>query len=167
VIDHRIGFMASREPAAQAARPRDKDFYAALGRAIRVTRTEQGLERKELARLAGLSYPYLSEIEKGKKRASTEALLPIARALGLRQSELLERAERLLERGLPRSELAGIPTRGRRLPKSRELARVYRLAPARAESAGEAGLQELVSRAGHLAADDFNRILDLVRRLAR
>ena len=158
--------MASREPAAQAARPRDKDFYAALGRAIRVTRTEQGLERKELARLAGLSYPYLSEIEKGKKRASTEALLPIARALGLRQSELLERAERLLERGLHRSEL-GIPTRGRRSPKSRELARVYQLAPARAESAGEAGLQELVSRAGQLAADDFNRVLDLVRRLAR
>ena len=165
MIDHRIGFMASGEPAAQAARPRDKDFYAALGRAIRVTRTEQALERKELARLAGISYPYLSEIEKGKKRASTEALLPIARALGLRQSELLERAERLLDRGLPRSDLA--PTRGRRSPHRRELARVYRLAPARAESVGEAGLQELVSRAGQLAADDFNRVLDLVRRLAR
>src|SRR5947209_16525251 len=110
--------MASREPAAPAARPRDKDFYAALGRAIRVTRTEQGLERKELARLAGLSYPYLSEIEKGKKRASTEALLPIARALGLRQSELLERAERLLERGLVRNATAvsrrRLPTPGRR-----------------------------------------------------
>ncbi|TMF85166.1 MAG: helix-turn-helix domain-containing protein [Chloroflexi bacterium] len=157
--------MASREPAAQVARSRDKDFYAALGRAIRVTRTEQGLERKELARLAGLSYPYLSEIEKGKKRASTEALLPIARALGLRQSELLERAERLLEHGLSRSDLA--PTPRRRSRQSRELARVYRLAPARAESAGEAGLQELLSRAGHLAADDFNRVLDLMRRLAR
>ena len=157
--------MASREPAAQVARSRDKDFYAALGRAIRVTRTEQGLERKELARLAGLSYPYLSEIEKGKKRASTEALLPIARALGLRQSELLERTERLLEHGLSRSDLA--PTPRRRSRQSRELARVYRLAPARAESAGEAGLQELLSRAGHLAADDFNRVLDLVRRLAR
>src|SRR5438128_12269230 len=129
--------MASREPAALAASARGKDFYAALGRAIRVTRTEQGLERKELARLSGLSYPYISEIEKGKKRASTEALRPIARALGLRQSELLERAERLLERGLPRSELA--PTPRRRSRQSRELARVYRLAPARAESAGEAG----------------------------
>jgi transcriptional regulator with XRE-family HTH domain len=166
VIDHRIGFMASREPAAQVARSRDKDFYAALGRAIRVTRTEQGLERKELARLAGLSYPYLSEIEKGKKRASTEALLPIARALGLKQSELLERAERLLERGLSRSVLAGGVARRERPPGRRELARVYRLRPAGADSASAAGLKELVSRAGQLATDDFNRLLDLARRLA-
>ncbi len=167
MIDHRIGFMASREPAARAASSRGKDFYAALGRAIRVTRTEQGLERKELARLSGLSYPYVSEIEKGTKRASTEALLPIARALGLRQSELLERAERLLERGLLGSELAGIPSRRGRRSKGRELARVYRLEPAGGELASEAGLKELMSRAGYLAADDFNRILDLVRRLAR
>jgi len=167
VIDHRIGSMASREPAARVASPRGKDFYAALGRAIRVTRTEQGLERKELARLSGLSYPYVSEIEKGTKRASTEALLPIARALGLRQSELLERAERLLERGLLGSELAGTPTRRGRTSKRRVLARVYRLEPASLELASEAGLKELMSRAGHLAADDFNRILDLVRRLAR
>jgi len=167
VIDHRIGFMASREPAALAASPRGKDFYAALGRAIRVTRTEQGLERKELARLSGLSYPYISEIEKGKKRASTEALRPIARALGLRQSELLERAERLLERGLLGSALAGISSRKGRRSRGQALARVYRLDPAGAESASEAGLQELASRAGQLAADDFNRILDLVRRLAR
>src|SRR2546430_8388833 len=119
--------MASREPAALAGSARGKAFYAALGRGIRVPRTEQGLERKELARLAGLSYPYLSEIEKGKKRASTEALLPIARALGLRQSELLERAERLLEHGLSRSDLA--PTPRRRSRQSRELARVSPLAP--------------------------------------
>ncbi len=158
--------MASRGLAALAAAPRGRDFYEALGRAIKVARTEQGLERKELARLSGLSYPYLSEIEKGKKRASTEALLPIARALGLRQSELLERAELLLERGLSTSEPSGTVRRRRtvgRLP----MARLYRLQPAGVDSASEAGLQELVSRAGRLGADDFNRILDLVRRLAR
>jgi transcriptional regulator with XRE-family HTH domain len=165
VLDDRIVFMASREPATLAAVPRDRDFYTALGRAIKVTRTEQGLERKELARLSGLSYPYLSEIEKGKKRASTETLLTIAQALGLKQSELLERAERLLVRGLARSELSGAVRR--RAPGRRALARVYRLQPGGADTASAAGLQELVSRAGHLAADDFNRVLDLVRRLAR
>jgi transcriptional regulator with XRE-family HTH domain len=157
--------MASREPAIAAA-PRGRDFYAALGRAIKVTRTEQGIERKELARLSGLSYPYLSEIEKGKKRASTEALIPIAQALGLRQSELLDRAERLLARGASRSEPPGTIRRGR-APTRRPLAHVYRLAAAGADAASEAGLQELISRAGRLGADDFNRILDLVRRLAR
>jgi len=157
--------MASSQPAALSQPPRSKDFYAALGRAIKVTRTEQGLERKELARLSGISYPYLSEIEKGKKRASTEAMRPIARALGLRQSQLLERAELLLERGLVASQPPAA-TRGRALAR-RPLARVYRLEPAGSDSKNEAGLQELVARAGQLAADDFNRVLDLVRRLAR
>jgi transcriptional regulator with XRE-family HTH domain len=158
--------MASRDEAALAAAPRGKDFYEALGRAIKVTRAEQGLERKELARLSGLSYPYLSEIEKGKKRASTEALLPIARALGLRQSELLERTEGLLERGLSTAEPSGTVRRRRALGR-RPLAHVYRLQPVGADSASEAGLQELVSRAGQLGGDDFHRVLDLVRRLAR
>jgi transcriptional regulator with XRE-family HTH domain len=158
--------MASPQAAALSQPPRSKDFYAALGRAIKVTRTEQGLERKELARLSGLSYPYLSEIEKGTKRASTEALRPIARALGLRQSQLLERAELLLERGLSGSQPSGGAPRGRARAR-RPLARVYRLEAAGPESRNEAGLQELVARAGQLAADDFNRVLDLVRRLAR
>ena len=166
MIGHRIVLMASREPAVAGAAPRGKDFYEALGRAIKVTRTEQGLERKELARLSRLSYPYLSEIEKGKKRASTEALLPIARALGLRHSELLERAEGLLERGLPRSQASGIVRRGRAAGRG-TLARVYRLKATRGDPAREAGLQELATRAGRLGADDFNRVLDLVRRLAR
>ena len=164
MVDGRIVLMASPEPAALSQAPRGKDFYGALGRAIKVTRTEQGLERKELARLSGLSYPYLSEIEKGKKRASSEAMRPIARALGLRQSQLLERAELLLERGL--SQPPGAVPRGRAVAR-RPLARVYRLDPAGSESANNAGLQELVARAGQLAADDFNRVLDLVRRLAR
>jgi transcriptional regulator with XRE-family HTH domain len=158
--------MASREPQALATAPRGRDFYEALGRAIKVTRTEQGLERKELARLSGLSYPYLSEIEKGKKRASTEALLPIARALGLRHSELLERAEGLLERGLSRSEPSATIHRGR-APGRQTFARVYALKPAPGDPASDTGLQELATRARRLGADDFNRVLDLVRRLAR
>jgi len=156
--------VASREPAFASSKW-NRDFYRALGQAIKIARTEQGIERKELARLSGLSYPYLSEIEKGKKRASTEALLPIARALGLRHSELLERAERLQELGLLRN---GALARGRRLrtPARGALARVYPLQPAPADSA-PAGLQELVSRSGQLAADDFNRVLDFARRLSR
>src|SRR6202521_5555396 len=139
--------MASREPAALAAAPRGKDFYEALGRAIKVTRTEQGLERKELARLSGLSYPYLSEIEKGKKRASTEAMRPIARALGLRQSQLVERAELLLERGLSGSQPSVTVRRGlaRRPPGP-----VCRLDQAGAASANDASLPELGGRGGAL-----------------
>ena len=41
MIDHRIALLASPEAAALAPASRGKDFYAALGRAIKVTRTEQ------------------------------------------------------------------------------------------------------------------------------
>src|SRR5712692_9612075 len=69
----RMVLMEQLEPLAPFEEPSRADFYRALGRAIKVTRAEQGLERKELSRLSGVSYPYLSEIEKGKKRPSTEA----------------------------------------------------------------------------------------------
>lgn len=72
----------------------DPGYYEALGRAIRVLRTERGLERKELAEAAGLSYPYLSEIETGRKRPSSKALFVIAEALGVRPSEVLSLADR-------------------------------------------------------------------------
>jgi DNA-binding XRE family transcriptional regulator len=71
----------------------DPAYYDALGRAIQVLRVERGMQRKDLAERSGVSYPYLSEIENGKKRPSSESLLAIANALGLRPSELMERAE--------------------------------------------------------------------------
>jgi transcriptional regulator with XRE-family HTH domain len=67
----------------------------AVGRAIRVIRTEQGMSRKELARRSELSYPYVSEIETGKKSPSSRALRSIADAFGLPVHELLAAAETL------------------------------------------------------------------------
>jgi DNA-binding CsgD family transcriptional regulator/DNA-binding XRE family transcriptional regulator len=108
--------MEQLDPLAPFEEPSRADFYRALGRAIKVTRAEQGLERKELSRLSGVSYPYLSEIEKGKKRPSTEAVRALASALGLRQSELLERAERALERAVPGASTAPDRAGGRLKP---------------------------------------------------
>lgn len=68
-------------------------MWEALGRAIKVERVARGWERKELAERAGMSYPYLSEIETGKKRPSWRALATIAETFGLRASQLLEQAE--------------------------------------------------------------------------
>jgi transcriptional regulator with XRE-family HTH domain len=164
VFEHKIVLMASREPAFARA-DWNQEFYRALGRAIKVARTEQGLERKELARLSGFSYPYLAEIEKGVKRPSTEALILIAQALGLKQSELLQRAERLLEREASKPQAAVSRTRARPMPK-RARSRVYELESVTAESPSRTSLQELTSRVGQLGADDFHRVLDLVRRLA-
>src|SRR6266545_2322629 len=71
----------------------DRAFFEALGRAIKVLRAERGLERKELAEASGVSYPYLSEIENGKKQPSSKAVLALAEALGVAPSDLLAMAE--------------------------------------------------------------------------
>lgn len=73
--------------------PDSPEVWAALGHVIKVERVARGLERKELAEMAGISYPYLSEIETGKKRPSWSALGAIADALTLRASDLLAAAE--------------------------------------------------------------------------
>lgn len=66
-----------------------------LGRAIAATRVERGMKRGQLAEAARVSYPYLSELEKGTKRGSTQKVAQIAHALGLTLSQLLARAEAL------------------------------------------------------------------------
>src|SRR5687767_2496738 len=65
----------------------------ALGRAIRVLRTDRGISRKDVAEASGLSYPFLSEIESGRKRPSSRALESIATALGVRPHDLLAMAD--------------------------------------------------------------------------
>lgn len=72
---------------------KDVDFAKALGRAIAVQRTHLGVSRKELSVSAGISYPFISEIENGKKRASAESLEKIAKALNLSPAALYESAE--------------------------------------------------------------------------
>lgn len=61
-------------------------------------RIEQGIKRAELAEATGLSYTFLSEIERGIKRGSEKSVYLIADALGMRPSELLMRAESLRDR---------------------------------------------------------------------
>lgn len=70
-----------------------------VGRAIRVLRNEIGINRKELAERSGVSYPYLSEVEAGKKSPSSKTVRAIADALGVRVHRLLEIAEGLSEEG--------------------------------------------------------------------
>jgi transcriptional regulator with XRE-family HTH domain len=74
------------------------EFYAALGLAIKVLRTEREISRKQLAASAGVSYPYLADIESGRGRPSSSALIKISGALELEASELLSAAERFVER---------------------------------------------------------------------
>ena len=65
----------------------------ALGKAITMRRTEMGMKRTKLAERAALSYPYLSEIENGRKQPSAEKLRSLATALKMNVVDLMGLAE--------------------------------------------------------------------------
>ncbi|MBQ1072771.1 helix-turn-helix transcriptional regulator [Micromonospora sp. C31] len=73
-----------------------------IGGVLRRLRLRQGRTLREVAEAAGVSVPYLSEVERGRKEASSEVLAAICRALGIRLSDLLEEARDDLRRVEPR-----------------------------------------------------------------
>jgi transcriptional regulator with XRE-family HTH domain len=65
---------------------------ARLGRAIRAARHDRGMTLAQVAAQAGLSQPFLSQLELGRSRPSMRSLFRIATALGTTQQALLGRA---------------------------------------------------------------------------
>jgi transcriptional regulator with XRE-family HTH domain len=60
-----------------------------VGDVLRRTRLEQGRTLAGVARAARVSMPYLSELERGRKEASSEVLAAICAALRIDLSDLL------------------------------------------------------------------------------
>ncbi len=60
-----------------------------IGSVLRRIRLRQGRTLQDVARAADVSLPYLSEIERGRKEASSELLAAICGALDVPLSELL------------------------------------------------------------------------------
>ncbi|WP_400994602.1 helix-turn-helix domain-containing protein [Agromyces sp. GXQ0307] len=91
------------------ARPLWRDV---LGDVLRDERLEQERILTEVARTAGVSPQYLSEVERGRKEASSEVLGAVADALGLELVDVVGRvAGRLALReihGVPASGIAGM-----------------------------------------------------------
>lgn len=73
--------------------PRSK-AHQALGRAFHEARERTGLTQAEIAHRAGLAPTYISDIERGIRNPSYESLVALAKALGVRLSEVIRRAER-------------------------------------------------------------------------
>ncbi|GAB3440082.1 hypothetical protein GCM10027570_05200 [Streptomonospora sediminis] len=60
-----------------------------VGGVLRRARLEQGRTLQDVADEAGVSLPYLSEIERGRKEPSSEVLAAVYRALGLQLLDLV------------------------------------------------------------------------------
>ena len=63
----------------------------AIGSVLRRIRTERGTTLRQLSESSRVSVPYLSEIERGRKEASSEILAALCRVLGMTEGELLTR----------------------------------------------------------------------------
>jgi transcriptional regulator with XRE-family HTH domain len=87
-------------PVAGAPAPavREPLWRHVVGDVLRRERLAQERTLKDVADEARISMPYLSEIERGLKEASSEVLAAAARALGLRLADLLALAQGELSR---------------------------------------------------------------------
>lgn len=63
----------------------------AIGAVLRRLRTERGTTLREVSACSRISIPYLSEIERGRKEASSEILAALCPVLGISEEELLMR----------------------------------------------------------------------------
>ncbi len=77
-----------------------KSPQLAFGRAVRRLREKQGHSQERFAQRAKVDRTYMSEIERGVTNISLVMADRVARAFGIRLSELLTEAER--EKELPR-----------------------------------------------------------------
>ena len=137
-------------------------YSAALGRAIKLLRTEQGVERKELADRAGISYSYLAEIENGNKPPSSSVLVVLAEALGLRPHQIHAAADNLTERREGQTTLLADESLGK--PETQMRVAAMMASPSSLDRSPNRR-QEIIELLDQLSEQDLALVLDLARRL--
>jgi XRE family transcriptional regulator, stress-response regulator len=109
-----------------------------LGAALRRARRAQGRTLADVARSAKVSMQYLSELERGRKEASSEVLAAICAALRIDLPELLtEVGRRLAEAQRPR-----VIRLGSALSSGLGIADGLEIAPGGSEGGPEPGVQD-------------------------
>ena len=73
----------------------------ALGETLRNARTQQNRTLRDVSTAANVSLGYLSEVERGRKEASSELLASICDALDVELSDLLDTVSRTMRSDLP------------------------------------------------------------------
>ena len=139
----------------------------ALGRTIKVWRTDIGMSRRQLAQAASISYSYLSAIENGAKVPSTKILRVLAERLGVKAQDLHAAAEDPLSRdagideGATDVDDALIEAQERRFLQ-RQQARFGHLSTPPSTPTRE----ELARLVDHLDDEDVSVLVSVARRLA-
>jgi transcriptional regulator with XRE-family HTH domain len=77
---------------AEGPKEQAKQAGAAIGEFIREQREQAHVSLRQLARVAGVSNPYLSQIERGLRKPSADILQQIAKGLAISAEQLYVRA---------------------------------------------------------------------------
>jgi XRE family transcriptional regulator, regulator of sulfur utilization len=72
-----------------------RSFRSAFGDAVRAVRQEKGVSQEDLGHLSGLHRNHVGQIERGELSPTIDSVELIAKALKVKPSELLARAEAL------------------------------------------------------------------------
>jgi transcriptional regulator with XRE-family HTH domain len=155
---------------------RQFDDLLQYGAALEELRGRRALSREDLAGRSGVSYSYLSEVERGLKRPSTDVLVKIATALDMLPSELLRNIEEISAkgRGLFRRRIyqapmheqpSGPPDLDSAAPMVLESMPFASRGAATDESGTGRLVHELIRIASQLPAEDLDVLLRLARRL--
>ncbi|MEQ8146441.1 helix-turn-helix transcriptional regulator [Streptomyces sp. OP7] len=94
-------------PSVPPSAPREPLWRHLVGDVLRKERQTQERTLKDVADAARISMPYLSEVERGRKEASSEVLAAAAGALGLGLGDLLARTHAELVRVTSRRTAVG------------------------------------------------------------
>ena len=84
----------SRRPEPRAAEPQPRLLRQIYGEILRDERRDQDRSLDDVARAVGMSKQYLSEVERGRKEASSEMMRSVCDALDLPMEQLLSRGIR-------------------------------------------------------------------------
>jgi transcriptional regulator with XRE-family HTH domain len=106
-----VSSQASNEARVVPLRPREPLWRDVVGDVLRRERLAQDRTLKDVAEAARISMPYLSEVERGRKEASSEVLAAAAHALGLGLADLLGLAQRRVTRAAVTSSVTELSTR--------------------------------------------------------
>ncbi|MEU1814076.1 helix-turn-helix domain-containing protein [Streptomyces roseifaciens] len=95
-------------PLRPAPAPSEPLWRNVVGDVLRRERLAQKRTLKDVADAGRISMPYLSEVERGRKEASSEVLAAAAKALGLSLAELLALVQAELIRLASRTQVQSV-----------------------------------------------------------
>jgi transcriptional regulator with XRE-family HTH domain len=117
------------------------EHWRELGSFIREQRSTARLSLRRLSELAGISNPYLSQIERGLRRPSAEILQQIAKALRISAETLYVQAG-ILEPGTGETDLAREILADRHLSEDQKQALIQIYLSFRHEADGRRGSED-------------------------